>query len=202
MSDVDRLLLHVLLLCLMTGGIAGLFIGTLLVLRPICVLHAGNFVNRWISTRPITRLLERMIKIDRWFYRHHRTSGILLLAGSVFIMYFYSGRFDKGSLIVRLSKAFSIPPAFAEVLLNSAIFGILLGAALALIISLFLLIRPSMLKALEQDANQWVSLRRALKPLEVSRFYVDEYVFQNVKMTGVVLLLGSLYALAGLTVWL
>jgi len=31
---------------------------------------------------------------------------------------------------------------------------------------------------------------------------VDEYVFQNVRMAGVLLLFCSLYTLAGLTIWL
>ena len=87
-------------------------------------------------------------------------------------------------------------------LLDSAVLSILLGAAFTLIISLFLLIRPSMLRGFEQGANQWISLRQALKPFEISRVGVDEYVFQNVQLAGVLLLFGSLYTLVGLTHWL
>ena len=202
MYDVNRLLLHVLILVLMTGSIAGLFAGTALVLRPAWLLHVGKFLNRWISTRPITRLLDRMVRIDRWFYRHHQVSGALMLAGAIFLINFYTGSFDKPFILDKLSHALALAPKLISFLLDSVVFTILLGAALALIISLFLLIRPSMLKDFERGANQWISLRQALKPLEVSRFGMDEFVFQNVQMTGVLMLCGSLYTLSALTIWL
>lgn len=202
MSVIDKMLLHAFLLFLMAGSIAGLFAGASLVLRPAWLMHVSRRANRWIATRQLAGMLEQVIKVDRWFYRHHQASGTLLLTGAIFLIYFFTARFDKLRILVGLSNAFVIPPILTEVLLDSAVLSILLGAAFALIISLFLLIRPSMLRGFEQGANQWISLRRALKPFEISRVGVDEYVFQNVQMAGVLLLFGSLYTLAGLTIWL
>ena len=54
MSDVNKMLLHVLLLVLMTGSIAGLFVGTALVLRPAWLLYLGKLLNHWVSTRSIS----------------------------------------------------------------------------------------------------------------------------------------------------
>jgi hypothetical protein len=202
MSVIDKFLFHAFLLFLMAGSIAGLFVGAALVLRPAWLLHVSKLVNRWIAMRRISILLERVIKVDRWFYRYRHVSGMFILAGAVFLMYFFTARFDKLSALSSLSKKFALPHAFVEVLLDSSVLSILLGAALALIISLFLLIRPSMMKGFEQSANQWISLRRGLKPFEISHVGVDEYAFKNVQMTGVLLLFGSLYTLAGLTIWL
>ena len=143
-----------------------------------------------------------MIKLDRWFYRHHYVSGVFLLAGAIFLIQFFTGRFDRERILTEFHRLFSIQPRLMDHLFDAAVLTILLGAAFALIISLFLLIRPSMLKGFEQGANQWISLRRALKPLEISRFGMDEFVFQNVQMTGVLLLCGSMYTLLGLTIWL
>lgn len=199
---IGKLLFHVLLLFLMAGGIAGLFAGAALVLRPAWLLQVSRSANRWIATRQAASVLERVIKVDRWFYRHHYESGTLLLAGAVFLIYFFTARFDRLRILIGLSNAFALPPVITVTLLDSAVLGILLGAAFALIISLFLLIRPSMLRGFEQGANQWISLRRALKPFEIVRVGVDEYVFQNVQMAGVLLLFGSLYILAVLTIWL
>ena len=199
---IDRFLFHALLLFLMTGGIAGLFSGAMLVLRPEWLLRLSQHVNRWVATRRVTTLLETVVKADRWFYRHHQASGALLLGGSIFLLYFFSASFDKFHILTGLSRVYGLPLIAAEILLDSAVLSILMGAVFALIISLFMLLRPSMLRGFEQGANQWVSLRRAIKPLEISRFSVDGYVFQNVRMAGVLLLFGSLYTLAGLTVWL
>lgn len=202
MSDVQGILLHVMLVTLMVGSISGMFVGTVLVLRPDWLMYVGRFANHWISTRPISRFLDQMILIDRWFYRHHYASGMFLLAGAVFLFSFFTVNFDKAYKVAELSREYSIPFDSVDRLMDSSVFIILLGAALALIVGLFLLIRPSMFKSVERNANQWVSIRRGLKPLEVQRFGVDEYVFQNDKMAGVVILCGSLYASVALAIFL
>ena len=202
MSVAHKLLLHAMLLSLMVGSIAGLFVGVLMVLRPSWLLHASARVNRWVATRHITNFMEKLIKVDRWFYRYHQISGIFLLSGAVFLIYFFSARFDKPRMLPVLFRAYPLPPALIDVLLDSAVLSILLGAVLVLIVGLFLLIRPSMLRGFELGANQWISLRRALRPFEISRFGVDEYLFQSVQMVGLLLLFGSLYTMAVLTAWL
>jgi hypothetical protein len=196
------MLLHALLLFLMVGSVVGLFVGALLVLRPAWLLYVSMHANRWIDMSPIANLLDQVVKVDRWFYRHHQASGISLLAGAVLLIYLFTARFDKFFILIGLSRKLPISPVFAEVLLDSVVLSILMGAAATLIISLFLLIRPSMLRGFEQGANQWISLRRDLKSFELFRVGVDEYVFQNVQMTGVLLLFGSLYTLAVLIIWL
>lgn len=202
MFDTEQYLFHAFLLFLISGGIAGLAVGVALVLRPDWLLHASKVGGIWIATRKVTSVLERVFKIDYWLYRHHRAGGALLLVGAIFLMYFFTARFDKLPILMSFSIRYAFPPAFTEVLVDSAVFSMLLGAAFALIVSLFLLIRPSLLKGFEQGANQWVSLRRAIKPLERLRNDMDEYTFQNAQMTGVLLLVASLYVLIGLTLWL
>ena len=73
---------------------------------------------------------------------------------------------------------------------------------MAVFVSLFLLLRPSLLRDFEQASNRWLSLRRALKPMEVRRDGVDEYVFRHARQAGILLMLGSLYVLALLTSWI
>jgi len=202
MAALNTLMFPALMLFLMIGSIAGLFTGVALVLRPAWILRINMYSNRWVATRHISNILERVIKVDRWIYRHHYTTGILLLVGSIFLIYFFSSHIDRVRVLIGLSRAYSIPLIYAEILLDSGVLSILLGATFALIISIFMLIRPSMLRGFEQGANQWISLRRALKSLEVSRNGVDEYVFQHIQMAGVLLLFASLYTITGLTVWL
>jgi hypothetical protein len=191
-----------LLFLMVAGSVAGLLAGATLVMCPSWLLRTSKRANRWISTRRIDRMLEQVVKVDRWFYRHHRVSGTLLLAGAIFLIYFFTTRFDKLGILVGLSKALLASPSFTEALLDAMVLSILLGAVFALIVSLFLLSRPSMLRGFEQGANKRISLNRALKPLAITRIGVDEYVFQNVQLAGALLLLGSLYILAGATFWL
>lgn len=202
MSIVDNLLLRSLLLFLMLGSVAGLLAGATLILRPEWLMRLGKFTNRWVSTRKLDRALERPINLDHWFYRYSRVTGTLTLAGSIFIIYFFTASFDKLGTVAGLFKNSIVPPALMEVLLDTLVLIVLAGGVAALIVSLFLLFRPSLLRGFEQRVNQTTSLRRALKPLEVSRSNVDEYVFRHVRLVGVLLLFGSLYTLVGLAAWL
>jgi hypothetical protein len=198
----SKVLVHAFLLLLMAGGIVGLIMGALLLLRPAWLLNIGQYTNRWIATRRLSLLLDRVVQIDRWFYRHHLISGALLLAGAIFLLYFFVAMLDKARLLERLSHALLLSPVITETLLDATVLIILLGAVFTVIVSLFMLARPSELRGFEQRSNQWISLRRALKPLEVARSGFDEYVFLNVQLAGVLLLFCSLYILIGLTPWL
>lgn len=201
MSESYVLITDVLLFFMAMASVAGLLTGATLVLSPSWLLHASKRANRWISTRQIDRMLEQVIRVDHWFYRHHRVSGSLLLAGALFLIYFFTMRMDKTSILGGLSKTFVVSPAFTAALLDATVLSILLGAVFALLVSLFLLSRPSMLRGFEQEANKKVSLRRALKPLAIGRMGVEEYVFHNVRLAGALLLLASLYILAGVAMW-
>ncbi len=202
MSVTDTLLLRALLLFLMFGSIAGLLVGAALILRPDWLLRVSKHANRWVSTRHLDRSLEQSINLDHWFYRYRLVSGILTLAGAIYSIYFFTAAFDKPGVLAALSKHYTLPSALISWLLDALVLSSLVGAVFALIVSLFLLFRPSMLRGFEHGANQWISLRRALKPLEVPRSGVDEYVFRHVRLVGVLLLLGSLYTLVGLMIWL
>ena len=202
MSIAYTLLLRSLLLFLVAGSFAGLITGATLIMRPDWLLRVSKRANQWVSTRHLDQSLEQTIKLDLWFYRYRLVCGTLTLAGAAFLIYFFTARFDKPNVIAGLSRKFPIPPALIESLLDALALSCLLGAVFAMIISLFLLFRPSMLRGFEQGANQWLSLRHELKPLEMPRSGVDEYVFHNARLVGVLLLFGSLYTLVGLAIWM
>ena len=199
---VESLLLRSVVLFLMVGSLAGLVVGVLLLWRPQRLHAVSALLNRWISTRHLDQSLERSVSLDPWFYRYRRTSGVLTLLGSCYILYFFTVSLDKTSAINGLSQYFQLPAVLVGSLLDAGALIALLGATFAALISVFLLWRPSMLRDFEQGANQWLSLRRALKPVEIPRQGVDEYVFQYGRRAGILLVLGSLYTLVLLTIWL
>ena len=202
MSITDTLLLRSLVLFLLVGSVAGLLAGVALILRPEWLRHLGKFTNRWVSTRHLNKGLERPINVDMWFYRYSKLSGTLMMAGAIFIIYFFITSFDKLGTVASLFKNSRFPPALLGGLLDGLVLVILVGGVLALIVGLFLIFRPSLLRGFEQRANHTASLRRALKPLEIPRSNVDEYVFRHVQLVGVLLVLGSVYTLVGLAAWL
>ncbi len=199
---VASLLLHSAVFFLMLGSLAGLVVGGMLIQSPHRLRKVGDILNRWVSTRHLDQTLDRSIDIDPWFYRHSRISAGLILLAATYILYVFTIGLDRASAITGLSRYFSLPPGLIGGLLDGLVLSALLGSMFAAFVSLFLLLRPSMLKDFEQGANRWVSLRRGLKPLEIRREGLDEYTFKYNVQAGILLVLGSLYTLALLTFWL
>lgn len=190
------------ILFLITGSLAGMVVGALLLLRRQNLQLASQKLNRWISTRHLDQSLERTVAVDPFFYRHRRIGGALTLLGAFYILYFFALRMDRSGMIGGLAQYFKLPAALVSALLDALTLSALLGASVAALISLFLLLRPSLLRDFEQGANRWVSLRRALKPMEVQHLGMDEYVYKHSQQTGILLVLGSLYVLASLLFWI
>ena len=117
------------------------------------------------------------------------------MLASGYILYAFTFGLDRASAVIGLSRRFNLPSGLVGGLLDALVLSALLGALLAVFVSLFLLLRPSLLRDFEQGANRWVSLRRALKPVEIQREGVDEYVFKYGRQAGILLVLGSLYTL-------
>ena len=173
----------------------------LLVLRPQSLQRVNQQLNRWVSTRHLDHSLERSVNVDPWFYHYRRVSGVLTLLGAIYILYFFTMNMDRANTIHGLSKHFGWPALLVEGLLDALALSALLGATCAAIVALFVLFRPSLLRDFERSANQWVSLRKSLKPVEIRREGVDEYVFKHRHQAGALLVLGSLYVLALLLLW-
>ncbi len=191
-----------LVVFLLLGSVAGLLAGAVLLWRPDWLVRVSQLANSWVSTRQMSRPLDRTVDVDQWFYRYSLLSGALLLAGAIYIDYIFTVSFDKAAVLATLRNTYIIQPLLLEVMLDALVLIFLAGAQLALLVSLFLLFRPSMLRDFEQGANQRLSLRLALKPLEMQHSGVDQYVFKHVQGVGLLLLFGSLYTLVALVLWL
>jgi hypothetical protein len=195
-------LLQSAVIFLIFGSVAGLLVGALLVCRPQRIQMISSLLNRWVSTRHLDKTLELSISLDPWFYRYRHITGVLTLMGALFILFYFTVSLDRELAIAGLAKHFSYPPTAVGGLLDALVLSALTGALCAILVALFMLFRPSLLRDFEQNANQWVSLRKALKPMERSRDDLDRYVQRHARQIGIFLLLGGLYTLVFLLIWL
>lgn len=195
-------LLHSLVLFLLLGSVTGLLAGALMMWRPEWLARVSKHANRWVSTHQLGRPLDQPINVDNWFYRNSQWSGAVLLAGAVYIIYMFTAQLARADLLASLARMQLVQAALLEPLLDALVLVFLAGALLALLVSLFLIFRPSMLRDLEHGANQRISLRRPLKPMEMQHINLDQLVFRHVQLAGVLLLCGSLYTLVALAFWL
>lgn len=191
----ETILMRSLLLFLMLNSVAGLFAGAALLLRPEWMMQASKLANHWVSTRQLSHPLTRLVSLDSWFYRHNRLSGTLILCGSIYMLYFFLVIFSPNAALIYLFNSFWIPQKIMEGLVDALVLVSITGAVFAMLISFFLLFRPSMLRDFELRAHQKISLRQTIKPLEIQRTWLDRFVFRNMPLFGVLILAGSLYTL-------
>ncbi|MBI1175527.1 MAG: hypothetical protein GC139_09730 [Sideroxydans sp.] len=201
-TPVEQVEIHSALIFLGVAGAIGLLAGAILIIRPHWLKRLGEYANRWISTRKFESVLDRIFNIEKWFYQHHRISGSLMLAAACWIVIYFVGYFDKNHFVAMLPGNIRAPRELLEGFLDGAVLIFLAGAVFAAIIGLFLLLRPSLLREFEHGANQWISTRRALEVLERPHNTLDQYVARNVRLFGLLLLLGSLYIIGALVFWL
>lgn len=187
---------------LLIGSVSGLLVGALLIFRPQYFQAISALLNRWISTRTLDKSLERSFSLDPWLYRYRRFTGMLVLLGSLFVLFYFTVQLDRAATIDGLAKHFHYYQSIVGGFLDALVLSSLLGAVCAVFVALSLMFRPSLLRGFEESANQWLSLRKALKPLEIPRDNMERYVERHTRQIGIFLLLGSLYTLVLLAYWM
>lgn len=118
-----------------------------------CLLVFAGSAVLLVSVEPLRRLqlfLERPWHIERLVYRHHRKFGGLIVASSTLFLIL---------LTIQRGQPFGINlvawPGGARLiqLIRVAEWGF---ALFALIVGIFVFIRPSLLKRFEASANRWI----------------------------------------------
>lgn len=190
-NPVSIILWRSLAIFLIVGALAGVAVSLLLIFKPHLMARANRWANRWISTEHLNQLLDRSISIEHWFYRHHRALGMLIIFGACYILAYFGLMFDKPVVLQRLSGY--MPARLLDLLLDALALASLTGAAVALFVGLFLWLRPSLLRGIEESANQWISSDRTVRMLDIPRDQMERFVAVHAQRTGWLLLLGSIY---------
>lgn len=187
--SIEIFLWRALTIFLMVGALSGIALALLLIFRPYLVARINSAANRWISTRHLNRVLDRSISVEHWFYQRHRPLGILIVSGACYILVYFGLLLDRVTVLRRLSAYAPLP----DMLLDALALALLSGAVVALFAGLFLWLRPSLLRGIEESANQWISLRRATRMLDIPHDEVERFVAEHASRAGWLLLLGSIY---------
>ena len=190
-DPTDIFLWQSLAIFLLIAALLGILLGLLLTFKPDLMERINRVANRWVSVRQIDRLLDRIISMEQWFYQYHRPLGILVILGAVYILVYFGVLFDKAIALQRLNGY--VPSGLLDGLLDALVLTSLIGAVAALFVGLLLWLRPSLLRGFEEEANQWISSRRAIKVLDVPHDQVNRFVARHARQIGYLLLLGSLY---------
>jgi hypothetical protein len=142
------------LLALLVLGLAlAIVVGGLLLARPEALFALNARLSRWVDTRAAFSMLDQPHNLERFFYRHHRLLGLMIVAGASYVLWRWAFHYDRADLPALLGRRWAasgldwIPPAIETVLV--ALHGVIL------VVGLLVFFRPSLLKGLERTANYW-----------------------------------------------
>jgi len=197
----DYLLWRALAFFLLVGALAGVAVSLLLIFNPRLMERINRVANRRVSTRPLSEWTDRRISIERWFYRHHRPLGLFMVVGAGYMLVYFGWRFDRAAALKNLS-IYGLNHLLLDMLLQAMALIALAGAAGALVIGVFMGLRPSRLKGVERLSNQWLSSRRATQEIDLERGQFDLFALRHAQRVGWLLLVGSIYLFFVMFRWL
>ena len=196
---------YYLILFLIFGNLFAFFIGVLMIAAPQRLGDLLRISNRWISTRRITKPLEKPRQADRAMLRYPRVLGAIMLASAALILIkgiiFISGvsAADGGRLLARLYSDVNLSAVAWEIIWVTLITIILLGAILAIAVGLMSLFKLGKLKHWAESANRWVSTRQLTKPLDMPHYHLDKMVSAKPQLWGGVITVLALFS--SLVLW-
>jgi len=170
-------------------GVLMLAIGIIFLITPAWALSTSNKLNRWVSTKTLFDALDKPRYQERWMYRHHFISGIIIVLTACYVFYVFLIAIGMDAMVVKLT-------AFADSEFNKwlyeQVFYIFLGANLiALVLGFIILIRPSLLKAIEEKSNRWFGTNEKLARLD--RSIPTDLYLGNPRLFGLAVVLGGIY---------
>ncbi len=190
----------VLYIVLLAGAVVGLLIGLLLLIDSARVLRWNAHMNTWYSTRRAMHALDQPVELKRVVYRWHRAIGVLVLAGALVTLDALLFGFTTKALVRAFRDLGNA--VVLEVVFETLRIFLIVGNVAALLAALVLVFRPSLLKGVESWADRYYSGRESTEVLDVMRYQPDELVRSRPKVVGALVVLGSLYALFGLSLLL
>ena len=188
MSIIQEILLRFLLVLLCVGSLAGVLLGAGMLWKPERIAFWNQYFSRWVSADKVHEQLDRPRWIERYFYRHHRLVGVLLLIGAVFVVYVF--------LFSKNMRRISAVIASGSSGLWDALVGILLiGSVLAALVGGIVLVRPSLLREIEKSSNRWIATEGMVKLFDGMHYSFDQRLLRHRKTAGVLMIAGGVYIL-------
>src|SRR5437588_11112501 len=159
-----------LYILLLLGAALGLLVGSMLLIDSQRVLRWNAYLNRWMSTGESSRVLDQRHDLNRIVYRRHRVVGVVVLAASLYALDVLAFNIQTRTPVHIFRDLAN--PATLELFVEGARLFLIGGNALAILVGIILVLRPSLLKGVEG----WTDREYALsdQPLDAPRYPLDD----------------------------
>ena len=185
-----------LYILLLLGVALGLLVGILLLIDSQRVLRWNAYLNRWMSTGESSRVLDQPHDLNRIVYRSHRVVGVVVLAASLYALDVLVFNIQTRTLVHIFRDLAN--PATLQLFVEGARLFLIGGNALAILVGIILVLRPSLLKGVEGWTDRRYSSRLSSPNLDEPRYQPDEFVRAHLRLAGIVAAGGSLFVLLSL----
>ena len=183
-----EVLLHSFLVLLVIGSVISVFVGTFLLLSPGRIRSLNLAMSRWVETHRFGDALDKPHRIEKFLYRHHRIVGMLITVGALYVLNFFLLTPDARNIAARLSVN-------KMGLMDALVSMFVIGSVLAAAIGLMMMLKPSILRELEQAANRWVSTDIITSFFNAKHQGADGFVLRYGKFFAPLFILGGGYIL-------
>lgn len=170
---------------IIAGTILSVFYGLWLLIAPNSALALNNKINKNFSMREKTKSLEMPISIECWFYRHAKITGALLIVGALYLFYLLFWELD---FIVLAKNLPGLTILMWEWLLQSFQIFFAIMSIVVFLMGFLIIIRPSLLKPIEEKANKWVSTRQKMQVMSDEIGHADKLLDRFPRQFGVIIL--------------
>lgn len=170
-------------------GILGMTFSAMLVFAPNLTRGLSNILNRNVDVNKRIGFLDKNIEISEFFYSHNVGIGLLIIAGSVFVLFFFYFSLDPA----RFTKIFFDSPNQAfwgEIVMALILWVGKITCLAGLIFGSLLLLKPNKMKRLENKLNSWFEIKPLVEKLDQSNSNLEYFFFRHslpVGLTGAVL---------------
>ncbi len=183
------------MLFLTGGALVALIIGVWMVVHANSLFNLNNYLNRWYSTRQMSRPLTKPIQAEPFIYKYHKSIGAFILIGSGYVFYQLAIR-SEISTVQRLLLGPEYQTHSLNWVVSAVLLALMIGSIATFIVGAYLFIRPSLLKGVEAWGNRWMTMRKSTKFLDIMREGPEPFIVNHPRAVGGIIVAGSLYILA------
>ena len=178
---------------IIVGVIFSMLYGLWLVIFPFSALALSHKINKSFSMRKSTKPLETPITIERWFYRHAKFSGTLIMAAAAYLLYLLFSDLNFSDI----AKALPFLTVLTwEWLLQSFQIFFALISIFVFLLGFLIIVRPSAIKPMETRANKWISTRQKMQFMSDNVGQADQLLRRFPRHFGaVILIIGAIILL-------
>lgn len=173
---------------IIVGAILSMLFGFLLLIAPQIALTINQKINKSFSMRKSTKALEKPISIEAWFYKHAKITGSLLMLGSIYLFYLLFWSLDYAQLAKTLPN---LSTFIWEWLLQAFQIFFAIISIVVFLMGFLVLIRPSLLKPLEDKANKWISTRQKMQFMSDEVGQADQLLARFPRQVAAIILICS-----------